>query len=205
MNINNLSQAAIKEKLLAAADRPLDNPYPDTFFNTDPQPAAVLIPFINSQTGWDILFIRRTEQENDRHGGQVAYPGGRMDAEDSGAEETALREAWEEIGLEPRDVKILGHLSPILTITNYLVTPIVGTIPWPYKLTLAEEEVSRAFTIPLAWLQKPDNLKLRKRTLPAPYGTLKVIYFREYDNELLWGASGRITVNLLRALRESLP
>lgn len=202
MNLMNLSEADIKERLLAAKDRPLDNPYPDTFFHGDPQPAAVLIPFICSQSGWDILFIRRTEHKNDRHGGQVAYPGGRMDPEDSGTEATALREAWEEIGLEKRDVSILGRLSPILTITNYLVTPIIGTIPWPYKLTLAKEEVSRAFTIPLAWLQKPENLERRLRTLPAPYGTLEVIYFKEYDGELLWGASGRITENLLRVLRE---
>ena len=205
MNLANLSETVIKERLFAAEDHPLDNPYPNTFFNADPQPAAVLIPFICSQSGWDILFIRRTEHENDRHGGQVAYPGGRMDAEDSGTEETALREAWEEIGLETRDVKILGRLSPILTITNYLVTPVIGTIPWPYKLTLAEEEVSRAFTIPLAWLQKSENLERRLRTLPAPYGTIEVIYFKEYDGELLWGASGRITENLLQVLREPIP
>ncbi len=205
MDLNKLPETAIKEKLLTAQARPLDNPYPDSFFHADPQPAAVLIPFIETPTGWDILFIRRTEHENDRHGGQVAYPGGRMDVEDTGVEETALREAREEIGVESRDVKILGRLSPILTITNYLVTPVIGTIPWPYKLQLAEEEVSRAFTIPLAWLEKPENLEWRHRTLPAPYGTLDVIYFKEYDGELLWGASGRITVNLLKALREPIP
>jgi 8-oxo-dGTP pyrophosphatase MutT (NUDIX family) len=125
-----------------------------------------------------------------------------MDPGDSGPEQTALREAWEEIGLEPRAVRILGQLSPILTITNYLVTPVIGVIPWPTQLRLAKEEVSRAFTIPLKWLQDSKNLDIRQRTLPPPYGTLNVIYFKHYEGELLWGASGRITVNLLQVLRD---
>jgi 8-oxo-dGTP pyrophosphatase MutT (NUDIX family) len=200
MTSNKISEAMIRARLKTANKLPIDNPYPDTFFSGPPQRAAVLIPFINTEEGWEILLIRRTENDNDRHGGQVAYPGGRMDPEDPSPEETALRETWEEIGVHPREVKILGKLPPILTITNYLVTPVIGIIPWPTKLILAEEEVSRAFTIPLKWLQDPNNLERHQRTLPPPYGTLEVIYFKRYDGELLWGASGRITVNLLNVL-----
>ena len=65
------------------------------------------------------------------------------------------------------------------------VVAMIGVIPWPTELRLAEEEVSRVFTIPLNWLQDPENLALQQRTLPAPYGKLDVIYFKRYDGELL--------------------
>ena len=91
------------------------------------------------------------------HSGQVAFPGGRADPEDTDPEQTALREAYEEIGLRPSDVHLLGRLQDYLTITNYQVTPVVGVIPWPYDLHPAEEEVSRVFAIPLDWLAQAEH------------------------------------------------
>jgi 8-oxo-dGTP pyrophosphatase MutT (NUDIX family) len=114
--------------------------------------------------------------------------------------QTALRESYEEIGLKPQDVRILGRLQDYLTITNYRVTPVVGVIPWPYELHPAEVEVSRVFTIPLDWLAQPENYAERPRQLPAPYAPAKVVYYEPYDGEVLWGASARMTLNLVRAL-----
>ena len=194
----NLNEEQIISRLLKA---PLELPEADepdfsAILPGEPRPAAVLIPLLRKDGEWHLLLTRRNS-ELPEHSGQVAFPGGRADPEDHSPEDTALREAYEEIGLAPRDVRILGCLRKFHTITNYLVTPVVGLIPWPYRLRLATEEVSRAFTIPLAWLADPSNREIQKRELPPPYKTVTVIYFRPYDGEILWGASARFTLSLL--------
>lgn len=167
-----------------------------------PRLAAVLIPFLWCEGGWRLLFTRRNAGLAE-HSGQVAFPGGRMDAQDRTPEQTALREAHEEIGLDPADVRTLGRLRQFMTITNYLVTPVVGVMPWPYPLRPSPDEVSRAFTIPLDWLADRSNCEKRMRTLPAPFDSIPVIYYKPYDGEVLWGASAYITLNLLDALQSN--
>jgi 8-oxo-dGTP pyrophosphatase MutT (NUDIX family) len=90
------------------------------------------------------------------HQGQVAFPGGRADPSDTTPEMTALREAHEEIGIDPTKVRILGRMQSLHTISNYVVTPIVGVIPWPVSFRLEETEVRRVFSIPLNWLADPN-------------------------------------------------
>ncbi len=170
---------------------------------TEPaRPAAVLVPLLRFDREWHILFTRRTETLPE-HSGQVAFPGGRCDPSDKNSEETALREAYEEIRIHPQDVKILGRLRTRLTTSNYLVTPIVGVIPQPYKFSLANEEVSRVFTIPLAWLADPTNREVRPRIISPRLKPLPVIYFKPYGGEVLWGVSAQIVVDLLKALKLS--
>jgi 8-oxo-dGTP pyrophosphatase MutT (NUDIX family) len=200
----NLSEEEIARRLAIARRPPThppfsEHPYPAEHFPQAPRPAAVLIPLLRQENSWHILFTRRTATLAE-HSGQVAYPGGRSDPVDLKPEITALREAWEEIGLEPGDVRVLGLLNDFLTITNYRVTPVVGVIPWPYPLRLADDEVSRAFTIPLDWLANPANYEEHQRTLPAPYQPVSVFYFHPYDNEVLWGASARFTLELVDVL-----
>lgn len=200
----NLSEEEIVIRLERVKDSNLDNPYAESpnlaeLYDEEPRCAAVLIPLIRKDDSWEVLFTRRN-QSLPEHSGQVAFPGGRCDPGDNNPETTALREAAEEIGLAPGDVHILGRLNDFITITNYRVTPVVGIIPWPYPLQLAEDEVSRAFTIPLAWLAHPHNHELRQRELPPPYGKVSVIYFKEYDNEILWGASARLILRLVDVL-----
>jgi 8-oxo-dGTP pyrophosphatase MutT (NUDIX family) len=173
--------------------------FPPGFFKEPPRPAAVLIPLLRQDRGWHVLFTRRNANLPE-HSGQVAFPGGRADPEDADIHATALREAYEEIGLLPQDVRVLGNLPQFHTITNYYVTPVVGTIPWPYPLQLEENEVSRAFTIPLAWLADPANHEARTRNLPSPNPPVSVIYFHPYDGEVLWGASARFTLTFLERL-----
>jgi len=164
-----------------------------------PKPAAVLIPFIKEAGEWNLLFTRRNASLAE-HSGQVSFPGGQVDKSDFSPEQTALREANEEIGLDPADVRILGTMHNFLTITNYSMTPIVGVIPWPYPLRIASEEVSRVFTIPLSWLSDPANHEIQQRSLPPPHKPVEVVYFHLYDGELLWGVSARLTLNLLEIL-----
>jgi len=166
------------------------------------RPAAVLIPFLRSAEGWRILLTRRTDRV-ETHKGQVAFPGGRMDDGDGSPAATALREAFEEIGVFPQDVRLLGRLDKVPAMTGYCVTPVVGIIPWPYRLRLAPDEVSRVFTIPLAWLANPDHREARPWVWESPDGPIsfETIYFDRYDGELLWGLSAQIMVNLLKVLQ----
>jgi 8-oxo-dGTP pyrophosphatase MutT (NUDIX family) len=168
-------------------------------FPDSPRSAAVLVPLLRKDRTWQVLFTRRTSSLPE-HSGQVAFPGGRSDPDDLSPEFTALRETHEEIGLSPDDVKVLGNLRELRTISNYCVNPVVGGIPWPYDFVIAREEVSRLFTIPLQWLADPDNHDIQFRELPPPYSPSPVIYFERYDNELLWGVSAEITLNFLESL-----
>ncbi len=200
MDINDLTPQEIASRLAAQPEKEPDNPYPPSILKGSIQPAAVLIPFLRHEGAWHLLFIRRTEARDDPHSGQVAYPGGARDPSDGSAEEAAIREACEELGLSPEVVKILGKLNPLVTITNYLVTPVVGTIPWPYPLNPAPEEVSRVFTIPLSWLNDITNHETLNRELQNKI-RISVTYFKEYDSEILWGVSARITLELLENLQ----
>ena len=198
----HLTEAEISLRLAQSRKNPTQvvERFPPDFFSEPPRPAAVLIPLLRANTAWQVLYTRRTATLPE-HSGQVAFPGGRADPEDSSPVATALREASEEIGLLPKDVRILGQLPVLPTITNYAVTPVVGVLPWPYPLCLAPSEVSRVFTIPLAWLADPANRSIRQRTLPPPYEPVSVIFFECYDGEVLWGVSAQITLNLLQALQ----
>lgn len=157
--------------------------------------AAVLIPIFYKKPDWHLLFIRRTESVQ-HHKGQVAFPGGMREAEDASLIDTALRETYEEIGLAPADVRILGQLEPVVSITNFSITPVVGYFTWPYTYNPSPFEVSRIFSIPLRWLSEKSNHEAR--IFETPEGVFRnVIYFDEYDNELLWGITARITLNLI--------
>lgn len=202
--IDALTEDEIARRLAGAEQDPADAyawdfSLPSELWNEEPRPAAVLIPMLRKETAWHVLYTVRTDSLAE-HSGQVAFPGGRADPRDTTPEETALREAEEEIALHPKDVRILGRLKPLRTITNYCITPVVGAFTWPYTFQLAGEEVSRVFTIPLKWLADRENHEIRPRELPHPFSPVPVIYFKLYENELLWGVSAQITLNLLKAL-----
>jgi 8-oxo-dGTP pyrophosphatase MutT (NUDIX family) len=199
MNLNKLSPAEISKKLDTREIKKAHNPYPSSLSESSAQPAAVLIPLLRDLGSWHILFIRRTEIAGDRHSGQVAFPGGVCDPGDGNAEEAALRETQEELGVDPQDITLLGKLDQFMTVTDFLVTPIVGMMPWPYSLLPEPREVSRVFTIPLNWLNNPSNRKVVERELPNGIST-DVIYFNEYDGEVLWGASARFTLAFLNVI-----
>jgi 8-oxo-dGTP pyrophosphatase MutT (NUDIX family) len=166
--------------------------------------AAVLVPLMLVNRSWHLLFIRRAENVHDDHSGQVAFPGGRHEPDDPNLESTALREAKEELGLPPDEVRLLGRLRDHYSVTNYRITPVVGRIPWPYPLQIDPLEVSRWFTIPVDWLANPANRELRAWKPSTDNAVFPVIYFRDYDGETLWGATARITVELIESLSESL-
>ena len=161
--------------------------------------AAVLILLVWWKEEWQLVFTRRTERV-EHHKGQVSFPGGGCELDEVTPEATALREAKEEIGLAPEDVRLLGRMNDTFTITRYRVTPVVGVIPWPYQFHPEPAEVGRVFTIPLLWLA--DRLNWDEQPISPPGGSrpFPVIKYHPYDGEILWGASARMMLNFLSVL-----
>ena len=194
-----LSPSAVSEKLRSAlaASGDAARPYAEIDVADESQLrcAAVLVPLLKAQDDWHLLFTRRT-QRVESHKGQVSFPGGACDVGETTAESTALREAHEEVGLDPARVRVLGQLSDMITITSFRVTPVVGVIDWPAVFRLGEAEVERVFTIPLDWLADAGN----RWEFPLPGRRGSVIAYHPYDGELLWGATARMTLSLLNVL-----
>lgn len=166
--------------------------------------AAVLVPLAFHEDQWNILFIRRASSEQDRHSGQVAFPGGRLEDSDANYEEAALRETHEEVGIPSQKIQLLGKITPYVTVSDYSVTPVVGIIDWPTSLILQESEVARAFLMPLAWLKDTNNFTYRARREMDPQSARRhpIIVFNEYDGETLWGATARMTLNFLKSVND---
>jgi 8-oxo-dGTP pyrophosphatase MutT (NUDIX family) len=163
------------------------------------RPAAVLVPLVEADGHWQLLFTRRTETV-ETHRGQVSFPGGRIEPGDADAVAAALREAEEEIGVDPRDVRVLGQMDSLLTVTQYSISPIVGVLPWPYALRPDPAEVAGVFRIPLDWLSDRANYEVRARPGIAADLPVDVVHYQPYEGNVLWGASARITHDLLGLL-----
>jgi len=160
--------------------------------------AAVLVPLLTVDGEPHLLFTRRATTLP-HHQGQVAFPGGTSDPGDSDLAHTALREAHEEVGLQPSDVHLLGALDDIETLSSrFVITPFVGTVPHPYGWTPSPREVDAIFTVPIRLLESPD---VRRRELWDFGGQRMPIDLFAVDGHVIWGATERITRNLLEILR----
>ena len=159
--------------------------------------AAVLVPLLAVDGEPSLLFTRRSNLLP-HHQGQIAFPGGGHDPEDPDLAATALREAQEEIGLDPAHVRLLGPLDDLETVaTRFVITPFVGVVPHPYAFRPSPDEVDLIFTVPLGRLESPDALR---REL-WDFGGRKVpIDVYVVDGHVIWGATQRITQNLLAVL-----
>ena len=161
------------------------------------RPSAVLVPIFTKSGERHILFIKRS-QEVEEHKGEISFPGGLWEESDKKLEKTALREALEEIGIRPSDVKILGLLDDMKTTsTNYRVTPIVGVVPYPYPFTINRVEVDRIIEIPLSHLMDKGNSGQETITRNGVTHTGQVY---RYKHHLIWGATARILSNLFEVL-----
>lgn len=161
-----------------------------------PKPAAVLIGLVEREHGVNVLLTRRSDTLRS-HTGQVALPGGRQD-EGERPWETALREAHEEVGLEPHFVHLAGLSTPYETGSGYLITPVVGFVRPGFTLTPNPHEVADIFETPFGFLMDPSNYEEREGR--APGGELRRFYATTHEERYIWGA----TAGILRALYERL-
>jgi 8-oxo-dGTP pyrophosphatase MutT (NUDIX family) len=159
--------------------------------------AAVLVPILTGPAP-SVLLTKRTAHLSS-HAGQVSFPGGRIDPDDADAEAAALREASEEIGLDPAAVELAGRLPDQITGTGYIVTPVVGLLgPRPAALRLAPEEVDALLELPLSVLLDPAAPQRRRAQLRGRWREFWVWPHPEHE---IWGATAAILVQLARRLR----
>ena len=159
--------------------------------------AAVLVPLVERADGFSLILTQRTADLK-AHAGQISFPGGRMEKEDADAEAAALREAWEEVGLDPKSVEVLGRLDPYRTVTGFDVTPVVGAISPPLSLKPDPVEVAEIFEVPLAFFLDPANHLRHSRT--SPTGAVRAYYAMPYQDRYIWGATAGMLVNLYEVL-----
>lgn len=198
------SDSIIIERLIArllstapvapAADRLVPDWAPPRPFERPPVPAAVLIGLVKRPEGHTILYTERSPDLR-AHSGQVAFPGGKIDAADAGAAEAALREANEEVGMEPADVRVLGYMPTYYTGTNYLITPVVAEVTPSGPFVPNPGEVHSVFEVPLSRILDADAyVRLRLQRGGEELTSWQI----DHDGHKIWG----ITANLTRQFRE---
>ena len=162
--------------------------------------SAVLIPLFQKDNDYHVLLTRRSNQVA-HHKGQISFPGGKQSKRDSSLLDTALRECWEEIGLEPKDVEILGELDDVITLTSgFIITPFVAIIPHPYEFTINPFEIDEIIYIPFSSLLEKSNFKEEPLIIEDKY-TITDYYI--YNGNIIWGATARILKQLLDELNSS--
>jgi 8-oxo-dGTP pyrophosphatase MutT (NUDIX family) len=158
-------------------------------------PAAVLIPIV-ARAELTVLLTQRTEGLP-HHAGQIAFPGGRMEPTDGNPIATALREAQEEIGLDPDFVEPLGYLDPYRTGTGFRIFPVVSLVREGFTLQLDKREVADAFEVPLAFLMDAGNHRTEVR---AWRGAERRFYAMPFEQRYIWGATAGIMKNMHKRL-----
>jgi 8-oxo-dGTP pyrophosphatase MutT (NUDIX family) len=167
---------------------------PEVPHTRPPVPAAVLIALVRRPEGHTVLYTERSPDLR-AHSGQVAFPGGKIDPTDSGPGAAALREAWEEVGMEPGDARILGYMPHYYTGTNYLITPVVAEVVPSGTFVPNPSEVDAVFEVPLRLIAEETSFatfRINRR------GVEHTTWQIDHEGHRIWG----ITANLTRRFRD---
>ena len=159
--------------------------------------AAVLIPILKTIDGYYIIFTKRKEGLR-HHPGQISFPGGRSEKDDKSLQETAIRESYEEIGLQSKNIDILGRVNNYFTGTGFRITPYVAFINNSFNAKINYDEVDEIFRVPLSFLLDSSNHKKGYKL----FNEQKIYYhFISYNNYYIWGATAGILINLYQSLK----
>lgn len=206
---HQLEEGWLRDRLAQAHARPPvipgDGARADLFAGRSPAAASVLVPLVQRPEGLQVLLTRRTDHLRD-HAGQISFPGGRAESHDADAVATALREAQEEIGLAPTAVEVIGRLAPYVTVTRFVVTPVVGLLPPGLVLQPDPFEVAEVFEVPLAFLMTPANHRrhqvevdgVPRQFLSMPWTAPEGLP----EGYFIWGATAAMLRNLYHCLQD---
>jgi len=158
-------------------------------------PAAVLIAVTDREEPGVILTLRQASLR--RHAGQISFPGGRIDPDDESPTAAALREAWEEVALDPQLVELVGTGDPYLTGSGYRIIPVIGVVPPDLQLSPHEAEVAAVFEVPLAFLTDVANHARGSREMG---GRTRHFHEIQWEDRRIWGITAGLIVNLTRRL-----
>jgi 8-oxo-dGTP pyrophosphatase MutT (NUDIX family) len=150
--------------------------------------AAILMPIVSRQ-GVDHFVLTKRSMWLKHHPGQVSFPGGKVEASDDNAQSAALREAHEEIGLNPMSVEVLGKLAPHETVTGFDIQPYIGRIASDFIAKREIGEVDEVFEVPIAYLANPENYRIEGRVW---LGAKRYYYVAPYGPYYIWGATARV-------------
>jgi 8-oxo-dGTP pyrophosphatase MutT (NUDIX family) len=188
------SDAALSLDVLLARISPHSQPFVPAFPGA--RPSAVLVALAPSERGVEVLLTRRS-MDMRTHRGEISFPGGRLDPGET-ATDAALREAHEEVGLDPALVTVAGELEHLNTIVSrsYIV-PVIASLAAPVDVQPASPEVDRVLWVPLVEFTRPDTYRSERWGTPP---TDRLLHFFELDDETVWGATASVLVQLLTAL-----
>ncbi|WP_439104686.1 CoA pyrophosphatase [Celeribacter marinus] len=168
------------------------NPNAERFASSQLKVAGVLVPFIERDSGLHLILTKRASHLK-HHPGQIAFPGGRMDADDVDVTATALREAHEEIGLLPENVEVIGNLPSHETVSRYAMTPIIGRVKGDFYAICEPGEVAEVFEVPAHFVLDPDKFRVESRLWR---GAIRSYYTVPYGPYYIWGATARVLKGL---------
>lgn len=155
--------------------------------------SAVLLTVLRGADEDLLLFTKRTTSV-EHHKGQISFPGGRLDDGET-LQDCALRETREEVGIDPRDIRLLGRLDDTWTPTNYIMTPFVGLAPYPYDFHVNPGEIDQLLVFPLSRLMNPDCYEENEMSY---LGRTAMVPFFHLGETIIWGATARILKQFLR-------
>jgi 8-oxo-dGTP pyrophosphatase MutT (NUDIX family) len=169
-------------------------------FSATPVPAAVLVPLVERDGDLTVLLTQRATQLKN-HAGQISFPGGRVELSDDGPRAAALREAQEEIGLDPRFVSVAGYLPDHVIVSGFLVTPVVAFVQPGFELLLDSGEVESTFEVPVSFVFDTRNHRTRRRRIGTSEQEIEVIDI-PFGEHNIWGATAGMIFTLYRMCME---
>jgi len=168
-------------------------------FPADPVPAAVLVPLIDRPDGLSILLTQRASGLA-KHSGQISFPGGRLEPSDPDVASAALREANEEVGLDPARVQVFGYLPDHIVISGFRVTPVLSLVTPPFTLELNPAEVAGVFEVPVSHVFDSKNHQARLRRVGDEE---LMLYDIPWQGQNIWGATAGMLLTFMRMVEQA--